>query len=128
VASGWPVAPGCLGATFGGAGKLPESAGQATMAQSLISFADLRRWPGASVAEREWIASRAGQPGWLTGIGAGACDATLAQVVAGSVDWQAADAITDAWIAAYGPDGHREPYCRTCGDCTCVKPSAPSPP
>lgn len=30
---------------------LPESAGQATLAQVLISFADLRQWPGASVAE-----------------------------------------------------------------------------
>src|SRR5215469_8298789 len=71
------------------AGLLPESAGQATMAQVLINFADLRRH-GSSL-EREWIASRAVQPGWLTGPAADAeaCDARIAPVVVGSVDWRA---------------------------------------
>ncbi len=104
---------------------LPESAGQATMAQVLISFADLRRMYGSSALEQEWIASRAGQPGWLTGTGAEAeaCDATIAPVVTGSVDWRAADAMTDAWIEAHGPDGHREPCGCTCGGCTCTRPA-----
>jgi hypothetical protein len=55
---------------------LPESAGQATMAQVLIPFAELRREPGASAAEREWIATRASQTGWLTGPAAEAARAT----------------------------------------------------
>ena len=108
---------------------LPESAGQATMAQVLISFADLRCLPGSSALEREWIAARAGQPGWLTGIGAeaAACDAQIAPVVTGTVDWQAADAMTDAWIQAYGPDGHRQPCGCTCGGCTCPRPAPMTP-
>jgi len=36
-----------------------SSAGQATMAQVLISFAELRREPGASAAERDWITAQA---------------------------------------------------------------------
>src|SRR5262249_45221956 len=92
----------------------------------LISFADLRRLPGASALEQQWIASRAGQPGWLTGIGAEteACDATIAPVVTGSVDWQAADAMTDTWIDAHGLDRGRRPGGCTWGGCTC-KPPAP---
>jgi Domain of unknown function (DUF222)/HNH endonuclease len=111
------------------AGLLPESAGQATMAQVLINFADLRRMHGSSALEQEWIAARAGQPGWLTGTGAGAeaCDATIAPVVAGTVDWQAADAMTDAWIEAYGLDRHRQPCGCTCGGCTCTPPAAMTP-
>jgi hypothetical protein len=107
------------------AGLLPESAGQATLAQVLMSFADLRRQPGASAAEREWIASRAGQPGWLTGTAAGAaaCDALIAPVVTGSVDWQALDAMAGEWTAVYGLDGHRRPCGCTCGGCTCTPPA-----
>jgi hypothetical protein len=33
------------------------------MAQVLISFADLRRLPGSSALERDWIACRAGAAG-----------------------------------------------------------------
>jgi Domain of unknown function (DUF222)/HNH endonuclease len=108
---------------------LPESAGQATMAQVLISFADLRQMYGSSTLEDEWITTRAGQPGWLTGPGAEAeaCDATIAPVVVGSVDWQAADAMTDAWIEAYGLDRHRRPCGCTCGDCTCTPPAPMDP-
>jgi Domain of unknown function (DUF222)/HNH endonuclease len=104
---------------------LPESAGQATMAQVLIPFADLRSQPGASAAEREWIATRASQPGWLTGpdAEAAACDALIAPVVAGSVDWQALDAMTDLWIEAHGLDHGREPCGCTCGRCTCTPPA-----
>ncbi len=105
---------------------LPESAGQATMAQVLISFADLRSQPGASTAEREWIASRTGQPGWLTGAAAeaAACDALIAPMVAGSVDWQAIDAMTEVLLTAHGLDHGREPCGCTCGRCTCA-PHAP---
>jgi hypothetical protein len=104
---------------------LPQSAGQATMAQVLISFADLRRQPGASAAEREWIASRTGQPGWLTGAAAeaAACDALIAPVVAGSVDWHAIDEMTGVWIEAHGLDHGREPCGCTCGGCTCIAPA-----
>jgi Domain of unknown function (DUF222)/HNH endonuclease len=102
---------------------LPDSAGQTTLAQVLIPFADLRRLSGSSAMEQQWIASRAGQPGWLTGIGAEAeaCDATIAPVVTGSVDWHAADAMTDAWIEAYGLDSHRQPCGCSCGGCTCAR-------
>ncbi len=108
---------------------LPGSAGQTTLAQVLIPFASLRRLPGASAAEQEWICARAGQPGWLTGTGAraGACDATIAPVVTGSVDWQAADAMTGAWIQAYGLDRHRAPCGCTCGGCTCQPPAPMTP-
>jgi hypothetical protein len=104
---------------------LPESAGQATMAQVLIPFGDLRSQPGASTAEREWIATRTGQPGWLTGLAAeaAACDALIAPVVAGSVDWQSIDAMTDLWIEARGLDHGREPCGCTCGGCTCTPPA-----
>ena len=104
---------------------LPESAGQATMAQVIIPFADLRRQPGASAIEREWIAVRTGQPGWLTGIGAQAvaCDATIVPVVTGTVDWQAADDMTEVWIEAHGLNRGAEPCGCTCGGCTCSPPA-----
>jgi hypothetical protein len=107
-------------------GLLPESAGQATLAQVLIPFAELRGTPGASEAEAAWIAARADQPGWLTGIApqAAACDARIAPVVTGTIDWQAADAMTSAWIDAHGLDRGRGPCGCTCGGCTCT-PRAP---
>ena len=108
------------------AGLLPQSAGTDTLAQVIIPFAALRAWPGASALEEQWIASTAGQPGWLTGIGAeaAACDATIVPVVTGTVDWQAADAMTEVWIDAHGLDHGREPCGCTCGGCTC-KAAAP---
>jgi hypothetical protein len=109
------------------AGLLPESAGQATMAQVLINFADLHQH-GSSL-EREWIASRAGQPGWLTGPAADAeaCDAKIAPVVVGSVDWRAVDQMAEEWVQAYGLDGHRRPCSCTCGGCTCTPPAPLTP-
>jgi uncharacterized protein DUF222/HNH endonuclease len=106
-------------------GLLPDSAGQATLAQVIIPFADLRGRPGSSALEQEWITARAGQPGWLTGIGAeaAACDARIAPVVTGTVDWQAADAMTGAWIDAHGLDRGRGPCGCTCGGCTCTPPA-----
>jgi hypothetical protein len=107
---------------------LPDSAGQATMAQVLTSFAELRRMSGSSAAEREWIASRAGQPGWLAGPGAQAeaCDALIAPVVVGSVDWQALDQMAEVWIDAHRLN-HREPCGCTCGGCTCAPPTLLTP-
>src|SRR5579875_745908 len=106
---------------------LPESAGQATMAQVIIPFAALRR--GASALEQEWIAAHAGQPGWLTGIAAEAeaCDASIAPAVTGSVDWTAVDAMAAQWLEAYGLDGHRRPCGCTCGGCTCTRPAPLGP-
>ena len=107
------------------AGLLPESAGQATMAQVLINFADLRQMHGSSPVEREWVAAQAGQPGWLTGPSAEgeACDALIAPVVVGSVDWQALDQMTEVWIDAHGLHDDREPCGCTCGSCTCTRPA-----
>jgi hypothetical protein len=112
------------------AGLLPESAGQATLAQVHIGFADLRRLHGSSAFEQEWISARCGQPGWLAGPGAEAeaCDARIAPVVTGSVDWQALDQMTEIWIQAHGLDhSRREPCGCTCGGCTCTPPVPLSP-
>jgi hypothetical protein len=107
---------------------LPQSAGQATKAQILINFAGLRRMHGSSAAEQGWIAAQAGQPGqpgWLTGAAAeaAACDALIAPVVTGAVDWQALDQMTEVWLDAHGLS-HRQPCGCTCGGCTCP-PAAP---
>jgi len=85
---------------------LPDSAGQATQAQVVIPFAELRRMSGASGLEQEWLSIYASQPGWLTGIGtaAEACDADVIPVVTGTVDWRAVDAMADVWIEAHGLD------------------------
>ncbi len=105
-------------------GLLPESAGLDTMAQVLIPFAALRN----SALEEAWIAARAGQPGWLTGIGAeaAACDAKLVPVVVGTVDWQAVEQMADLWVDAHGL-GHGKPCGCTCGGCTC-QPRGPLSP
>ncbi len=110
------------------AGLLPDSAGQATLAQVLINFADLRRLYASSTFEQEWITARAGQPGRLTGPGAGAeaCDARIAPVVIGSVDWQVLDQMTEVWIEAHGLD-HRQPCGCTCGGCSCTPPAPLTP-
>jgi len=111
------------------AGLLPESAGQATLAQVHINFADLRRMHGSSVIEQGWIAARVGPSGWLTGAAAeaAACDALIAPVVTGSVDWTAVDAMAEEWVTAYGLDGHRRPCGCTCGGCTCTPPAPLTP-
>ena len=107
------------------AGLLPQSAGTDTLAQVIIPFAELRAWPGASPLEDQWIADTVGQPGWLTGIGAEAvaCDATIVPVVTGTVDWQAADDMTEVWIEAHGLNRGAEPCGCTCGGCTCSPPA-----
>ena len=104
---------------------LPESAGQATKAQVLINFADLRRMHSHSAVEQGWIAAHAGQSGWLTGAAAeaAACDALIAPVVIGSVDWRALDAMTELWLDAHGLGQHREPCGCRCGGCTCTPPA-----
>jgi hypothetical protein len=104
---------------------LPESAGQATKAQVLLNFADLRRMHGSSAVEQGWIAAQAGQAGWLTGAAAeaAACDALIAPVVTGSVDWQALDQMTELWLDAHGLGQHRQPCGCRCGGCTCTPPA-----
>ena len=110
------------------AGLLPDSAGQATLAQVLIGFADLRRLYASSTFEDQWITARAGQPGRLTGPGAEAeaCDARIAPVVTGSVDWQVLDQMTKVWIEAHGLD-HRQPCGCSCGGCSCAPPAPLTP-
>jgi hypothetical protein len=111
------------------AGLLPDSAGQATLAQVHIHFAELRRLHGSSALEQEWIAAHAGQPGWLTGSGAEAeaCDARVAPVVVGSVDWRALDQMTQVWLDAHHLGHGREPCGCTCGGCTCPPPTPLTP-
>ena len=67
----------------------------------------------------------AGQSGWLTGAAAeaAACDALIAPVVIGSVDWRALDAMTELWLDAHGLGQHREPCGCRCGGCTCTPPA-----
>ena len=111
------------------AGLLPGSAGQATMAQVLINFADLRNLHGSAL-EQQWITAQtalpgqSGQPAWLTGPAAEAtaCDALISPVVVGHVDWHALDQMTELWLDAHGLGQHREPYGCTCGGCTCPPP------
>jgi hypothetical protein len=109
-------------------GMLPDSAGMDTKAQVVMPLSQLRRMPGASALENAWITARAGQSGWLTGPGAeaAACDAEITPVVTGTVDWQAADAMTQAWVDAHGLE-HRQPCGCTCGGCTCTPPAPISP-
>ena len=106
-------------------GLLPQSVGTDTLAQVIIPFPALRGLHSASPAEEQWMADNAGQPGWLTGIGAeaAACDATIVPVVTGTVDWQAVDEMTQVWIDAHGLDRGREPCGCSYGDCTCQPPA-----
>jgi hypothetical protein len=106
-------------------GLLPQSAGTDTLAQVIIPFSALRGMHGASLAEEQWMADNAGQPGWLTGIGAeaAACDAKIVPVVTGTVDWQAVDEMTQVWIDAHGLDRGRAPCGCSCGGCTCQPPA-----
>jgi Domain of unknown function (DUF222) len=89
-------------------GMLPGRAGQPTQVFLHMTLAELRAAPGASAAEAAWFAARAAQPGWLTGPAADAtaCDATLAPVVTGHVDWAVLDRMTEVYLASkgLGPD------------------------
>jgi hypothetical protein len=91
-------------------GLLPDSAGMDTRAMVVMPLSQLRQMPGASELENAWITARTGESGWFTGPGAeaAACDAEITPVVTGTVDWQAADAMTQAWIDAHGLE-HRAP-------------------
>jgi len=114
-------------------GMLPGRAGRPAQVYLHVTLAQLRDWPGASEAEAAWAAARASQPGWLTGPAAraAACDATLAPVVTGYVDWAAVDQMTEVYLASKGlrADGSAGPAgcgC-TCGGCTCPSRSPLSP-
>jgi hypothetical protein len=109
-------------------GLLPESAGMDTRAMVITPLSQLRQMPGASGLENAWITARAGEPGWLAGqdAQAAACDAEVTPVVTGTVDWQAVNEMTDAWIDAHDLE-HRQPCGCTCGGCTCKAPAPLSP-
>jgi hypothetical protein len=128
------------------AGMLPARAGMPTQIVLHMTLAQLRQAPGASAAEAAWFAARAAQPGWLTGPGAdaAACDATVAPVVTGHVDWAALDRMTEVYLAAKGlrADGSAGPasasgatdgtggtaMCRcTCDGCSCPRRAPLSP-
>jgi len=85
-------------------GMLPGRAGQPTQVYLHMTLAQLRDLPGASAAEAAWAAARASQPGWLTGpaAGAAACDAAIAPIVTGYVDWVALDRLTEVYLASKG--------------------------
>jgi len=112
------------------AGMLPARTGQPARAYLHITLAQLRAMPGASQAEAAWAAARAAQPGWLAGPAADAvaCDATLAPVVTGCVDWAAVDRLTEVCLASKSlrPDGSSGCGC-TCGGCTCPTRAPLSP-
>jgi hypothetical protein len=98
-------------------GILPD--GRPDRAYLHITLAQLRNGPGASEVEAAWAAARAAQPGWLTGVeaGAAACDATIIPMVTGHVDQAALGRFTAAYLATRrGQDG--------CG-CTARQPLSP---
>ena len=128
------------------AGMVPGRAGQPTQILVHLGLGQLRRLPGASVAEAAWAAGRAHQPGWLTGpeADAAACDAALVPVVTGHVDPAALEHLVDLFLADHAlpavqatgasepagstqlagpcPPGGRAACGCTRGDCTCPTP------
>jgi uncharacterized protein DUF222/HNH endonuclease len=90
------------------AGLVPNRAGQPTQIMVHLTLAQVRGAPGASAAEAAWAATRASQPGWLTGPEAEAalCDATVIPVVTGHVAGAALDRFTDAFLLASGIGRH----------------------
>jgi hypothetical protein len=129
-------------------GMLPGRAGAAAPVYLHMTLAQLRNLPGASAAEAAWAAARASQPGWLAkpAAEAAACDATLAPVVTGYVDWAAVDQMTEVYLATkgLGPDGSAGPASAAggpdgtsaagtagceciCGRCTCPARAPLSP-
>src|SRR5215469_10442272 len=87
---------------------VPDRAGADTRAEVHIPLSQLRQMPGASTLEAAWLASRTGQPGYLTGKDAevAACDALTIPVVTGHADMQIIDQIIDLALAAYDHDQH----------------------
>ena len=124
-------------------GMLPGRAGAPAAAYLHMTLAQLRDLPGASAAEAAWAAARASQPGWLPNpaAAAAACDASLAPVVTGYVDWSAVDQMTEVYLASKslradgsagsanaggGAPGAAGCAC-TCGGCTCPSRAPLSP-
>jgi Domain of unknown function (DUF222) len=112
-------------------GILPD--GRPDRAYLHMTLAQLRNGPGASEVEAAWAAARAAQPGWLTGVeaGAAACDSTIVPMVTGHVDWAALDRFTAAHLATHsGQDGCQcAGSSRGCADggcgCTVRRPLSP---
>jgi uncharacterized protein DUF222/HNH endonuclease len=116
------------------AGMVPGRAGQPTQILVHLGLGQLRRLPGASVAEAAWAAGRAHQPGWLTGseADAAACDAAVVPVVTGHVDLAVLEHLVDLFLASQPagstqlagpcqPGGRAACGCAR-GDCTCPTP------
>jgi hypothetical protein len=93
------------------AGMVPGRAGQPTQVLVHLTLAQLRGLSCTSAAEDAWAASRASQPGWLTGPDADAalCDATVIPVVTGHVDWAALGQFTEMFLLAHSPGRHAGP-------------------
>ena len=89
-------------------GMLPERAGQPTLIQLHMTLRELRGSTDGSQIEDAWPAARAAGHGWLAGPGAdaAACDAAIAPVVSGHVDYAALAEMTEMFLAAhgFGPD------------------------
>ena len=108
---------------------LPESAGQEPPSPRSSSTS-----ASPTCAPPPWNGNGsppgAGNRAGLTGPAAEAeaCDALIAPVVTGSVDWTAVDQMAAEWITAYGLDGHRRPCGCVCGcTCTCTAPALLTP-
>ena len=88
-------------------GMLPERAGQPTHIQLHMTLRELRGATGRSEAEDAWSAARAAGYGWLTGpaADAAACDAAIAPVVSGHVDYSALAELTEMFLAGHGRRG-----------------------
>ena len=114
----------------GGAGCLPDRAGQPTQIQLHLTLEQLRDLPGAAGAEAGWVAAHAaqtaraaaeGQPGWLAGRAAQgyACDAAITPIVTGTIDQAALAALAAELLAGLrdgctcgGGSGLRDGYLR----------------
>jgi hypothetical protein len=116
-----------LETTFGGAGRLTGDLSPACAAVLAQVFGALGKHLGPedlrSEGERNHDAlEEAGR----RLIRSGMLPESVTPVVTGTVDWQAADAMTEAWIDAHGLE-QRAPCGCTCGGCTCKAPAPLSP-
>src|ERR1022692_859105 len=87
-------------------GMLPERAGQPTHIQLHMTLRELRGTRDSGM-EDAWSAARAAGYGWLSGpaADAAACDAAIAPVVSGHVDYAALAELTEMFLAAHGLRG-----------------------
>jgi hypothetical protein len=107
------------------AGMLPERAGQPTQIQLHMTLRELRGAADRSGIEDSWFAARAAGYGLLTGPAAeaAACDAAIAPVVSGHVDYAVLAEMAETFLAACLPRGR----CAVCsaGHCPVVRGNCP---